>query len=166
MGRAVILPGLLSGLGLAGWGQSFPKWPHLEDHRLIPERFASNVLPPQQATVTPVFPGDPLRTAIRSDSDSCGVCFALGPSTHEITLCTFQEQSLCFPQSPGAPVYRPHRPSMPNAPWAPSPNANSPSMGTRRGAQNSHSHRSVSLINLLSSLWASHLADMGLLIIE
>ena len=50
---AVIPPGLLFvGLGLLSpdeWGQIFPEWPPLEEHMLmiIPETFASNVLPPQ-----------------------------------------------------------------------------------------------------------------------
>ena len=57
MGGAVIPSGLLFGLGYLstdGWGQIFPKWPPLEEHRRmnIPEIFASNVLTPQQATVT------------------------------------------------------------------------------------------------------------------
>ena len=58
MGGAVIPPGLLFGLGLFsadGWGQIFPKWPPPEKHMLmnIPESSSSNVLPLQQATVTP-----------------------------------------------------------------------------------------------------------------
>ena len=38
----------------------------------IPEIFASNVLPSQQATFTPVFSGCPLRTAVRFGPDSHG----------------------------------------------------------------------------------------------
>ena len=38
----------------------------------IPESFAFNVLPSQQATFTPVFPGCPLRTAVKFDPDSYG----------------------------------------------------------------------------------------------
>ena len=55
-----------------GWGQIFPKWPPPEKHSLmnIPKSFASKALHPQQATFTPDFPGDPPRTAVRSDSDS------------------------------------------------------------------------------------------------
>ena len=55
-------------------GPDFPKMAASGERQLlnIPESFASNVLPPQQATVTPVFPGDPLRTAIRFDPDSYG----------------------------------------------------------------------------------------------
>ena len=60
MAGAVIPPGLLFGLGLLsadGWGQVFPKWSPSEKGMLlnIPESFASNVLPSQQATFTPVF---------------------------------------------------------------------------------------------------------------
>ena len=52
----------------------FPKWPHIEEHTLmnIPKIFASNVLLPKKATVTPVFPGDPPIMAIRSDPYSYG----------------------------------------------------------------------------------------------
>ena len=77
MGGAVIPPGLLFALGLLsadGWGQIFPKWPPPEKGTLlhIPKSFAYNVLPPQQATFTPVFPGGPPRTAVRFDPDSSG----------------------------------------------------------------------------------------------
>ena len=71
----MIPPGLLFGLGLLssnGWGQILPKWPPPEKGRLlnIPKSFASNVLPPQQATFTPAFPGGPPRMAVRSNPDS------------------------------------------------------------------------------------------------
>ena len=57
-----------------GWGQIFPKLPPPEKGMLmdIPKSFASNALPPQQATFAPVFPGGPPRTAVRFDSDSYG----------------------------------------------------------------------------------------------
>ena len=63
----MILSGLLFGLGILsvdGWGQIFPKWPPPEKGTLmnISKSFASNVLPPQHATLIPVFPGDPPRT--------------------------------------------------------------------------------------------------------
>ena len=38
----------------------------------IPKSFTSNVLPLQQATFTPVFPGCPPRTAVSFDPDSYG----------------------------------------------------------------------------------------------
>ena len=77
MGGAVIPPGLLLGLGLLstdGWSQIFPKWPPPEKGMLmnIPKSFASSVPPPQQAIITPVFPGGPPRTAVRFDPDSLG----------------------------------------------------------------------------------------------
>ena len=57
MGGALIPQGLLFGLGLLstdGWGQIFPKWPPPEKYMLmnIPETFASNAVPLQQATFT------------------------------------------------------------------------------------------------------------------
>ena len=81
----MIPPGFLFGLGLLsadGLGQIFPKWPPPEKGTLmkIPKSFASNVLPPQQATFTPVFPGGPPRTAGRFDPDSYGAfAFPWGP---------------------------------------------------------------------------------------
>ena len=69
--------GLLFGMGLLnadGWSQVFPKWPPPEKGTLLimPESFASNVLPPQQATYPPVFPVGPPRTAVRFYLDSYG----------------------------------------------------------------------------------------------
>ena len=48
----IVWPGLLSA---DGWGKIFPKWPPPEKCTLMnfPKSFASSVLPPQQATVTP-----------------------------------------------------------------------------------------------------------------
>ena len=91
MGGAVIPPGLLFGLGLLSteeWGQIFPKWPPPEKGMLmnIPESFAFNVLPSQQATFTPVFPGCPPRTAVRFDPDSYGD-FALPWDPVHVKVC-------------------------------------------------------------------------------
>ncbi len=70
----------------------FQKWPPQEEHTLIniAKTFASNVLPSQQATFTPVFPGGPPRTAVRFDPDSYGD-FALpwDPVHVEICVCPF-----------------------------------------------------------------------------
>ena len=75
----MIPPGLLFALGLlSSWltgGARFSQNGHLQRKVLllnIPESFASNVLPSQQATFTPVFPGCPPRTAVRFDPDSYG----------------------------------------------------------------------------------------------
>ena len=77
MGRAVIPPGLLFGLGLlsADWcGQIFPKRPPPEKHRLmnIPKSFVSNAFPHHKPLSHPFFPECPIRTAVRSDQDSYG----------------------------------------------------------------------------------------------
>ena len=87
----MILPGLLFALRLLsadGWGQIFPKWLPPEEGTLlnISESFASNVLPPQQATFTPVFPGGPPRTAVRFDPDSYGA-FALPWDPVHMKVC-------------------------------------------------------------------------------
>ena len=67
-----------------GWVQIFPKWPPLEEHMLmiILETFASNDLPPNERQSPPVFPGDPPRTAVRSDPDSYGVSDWLWDPVH------------------------------------------------------------------------------------
>ena len=74
----VVCPGASQQLTDVWWGQIFPKWPPRRRALLlnIPESFAFNVLPSQQATFTPVFPGCPPRTVVRFDLDSHGV-FAL-----------------------------------------------------------------------------------------
>ena len=135
MGAVVIPPGLLSGLGLLstdGWGQVFPKWPPLEEHTLmnIPVSFVSNVLPPQGATVTPVFPGD--LQELQSGLTQIPVEPLLCPGTlcTGNPVCTFQEWVLHFPQSCEAPVHKPPWPSLLDAPEALSPNARSSGMGT------------------------------------
>ena len=174
MGRAVVTPRLLCGLVLSradGWGQIFPKWPPLEEHKqwiflrpLPPMSFPQNEL-----QSPPAFPGDPPRTAVRSGLRFLwNLCFTLGPSAHEIPVFTFQECGLHFLQSHGAPAHRSrkHKALLPDALGALSPNARSPSMGTWGGVQNSHSCRWFYVIHLLSSLWAAHLADMGLLIMH
>ena len=75
---AVIPPRLLFDLGLLspdGCSLIFPKWPLLEEHTLmiIPEIFALNALPPQQATVTLFSQENPSKTVVSSNPDSCEV---------------------------------------------------------------------------------------------
>ena len=69
-------------------GQIFPKWPPPEKDSLlnIPKSFAFRVLPSQQATFTPVFPGCPPRTAVRFDPDSLGN-FALPWDSVYVNVC-------------------------------------------------------------------------------
>ena len=78
-GWGCVPPGLLFALGLLrSWltgGARFSQNGHLQRKALllnIPESFAFNVLPSQQATFTPVFSGCPPRTAVRFDPDSHG----------------------------------------------------------------------------------------------
>ena len=94
MGGAVIPPGLLFGLGLLSadrWGHIFPKWPPPENGTQmdIPKSFASNVLPPQQATFTPIFLGCPPKTAVRFDSDSYGNFALPWDPVHVKDWCAF-----------------------------------------------------------------------------
>ena len=66
----MIPPGLLFALGLL-----ISQHGYLQRKELllnIPESFAFNVLPSQQATFTPVFPGCPPRTVVRFDPHSYG----------------------------------------------------------------------------------------------
>src|SRR5512138_2494982 len=63
----------------------------------IPESFAFNVCPSQQATFTPVFPGCPPRTAVRFDPDSHGdFALPLDPVHMKIHVCLLIMGSL-FP---------------------------------------------------------------------
>ena len=101
----MIPPGLLFALGLlSGWltgGARFSQNGHLQRKALllnIPESFAFNVLPSQQATFTPVFPGCPPRTAVRFDPDSYGGDLALpwDPVHVKVCVCLVRMGSL-FP---------------------------------------------------------------------
>ena len=91
-GGAVIPPQLLFALGLLSTdkrvGPYFPKMATSRERQLlnIPESFAFNVLPSQQATFTPVFPGCPPRTAVRFDPDSYGD-FALPWDPVHVKVC-------------------------------------------------------------------------------
>ena len=73
-------------------GPDFPQMATLGERQLlnIPESFSFNVLPSQQAAFTPVFPGCPPRTAVRSDPDSYGE-FALpwDPVHMKVYVCLF-----------------------------------------------------------------------------
>ena len=162
MSGAVIPPTLLFGLGLFspnGWGQIFPKWPPLEEQILM-------IIPgsPQWATVTPCFP----KRSFKNCSQVWpwflwSLCFALGPSAHE-SLCVPFKNAVSISPSPVELLCASPTGFQCQVLWGPpSPNARSPGMGTWRGAQNSHSCRWVSVIQLLSSLWASHPVSMGLL---
>lgn len=86
-GGAVIPSGLLFALGLLSAdlvGPYFPKMATSGERQLlnIPESFAFNVLPSQQATFTPVFPGCLPRTAVRFDPDSYGYFALLWDPVH------------------------------------------------------------------------------------
>ena len=88
----MIPPGFLFALVLlSSWlmgGADFPKMATSRERQLlnIPESFAFNVLPSQQATFTPVFPGCPPRTAVRFDSDFHGD-FALPWDPVHVKVC-------------------------------------------------------------------------------
>ena len=130
----MIPPGLLSALGLLnGWltgGARFSQNDHLQRKAWllnIPDSFAFNVLPSQQATFTPVFPGCPPRTAVRFDSDSHGD-FALpwDPVDIIVHVCLLRMGVSVYPSPVELLAHKPHWPSMPDAPGALSPRARSP----------------------------------------
>ena len=153
----MITPGLLFGQGLLsadGWGQIFPKWPPLGEHMLmiIPEAFASNVLPPCWASY-PLFSQEMLQELksgliqIPMESLLCPVhsvhmkaCVHLSRMRFPFPLvlwCSCTQDPLAFSAT---------------CPGAPSPNPRSPGVGTQYGAQNTHSHRWGSVTQFLSSL--------------
>ena len=165
----MIPPALLFGLGLLSadmWGQIFPKWPAPKKGMLmnITQSFASNALPPQQATVTPVFPGDPPRTAVRSDPGSYGASILPWDPVH-------MKASVCLLRmwSPFPPVL-----------WCSCAQASlafnvrcssssfSQSQIPRHGDLMWGSELSLLWVSLCgtvtSSLWASHLVCIGVLI--
>ena len=130
----------------------------------ILESFAFNVLPLQRTTVTPCFP--------RRSSRNCSqvqprflwsLCFALGPSAHE---------SLCVPFKNGVFISPSPMELLHTSPTdlqrqmlqglfipMPDPQVWGPDMGPR-----TLTPLDESLIQLLSSLWASHSGGMGLYI--
>ena len=83
----------------------------------------------------PIFPGDAARIAGKSDPDSYWVSALPWEPMHKKPVCTFQEWSLCFPQSCGAPAHKPSWPSVPNATGIllpmPDPQAWDPDVGLR-----------------------------------
>ena len=143
MGGPVFPPGLLFCLGLLNpdeWGQIFPKWPPLEEHTLliIPETFASNVLPSQWDKVTPCFPWIfPKNHSQVWPSFLWSLWFSLEPRLMKSCVHLSGVES-SFPWSHGAPAHKPSWSSMTRGLWAPYPNARSLGVGTCCGTQNSH----------------------------
>ena len=130
----MILPGLMFGLELLsadGLDHIFPKWSPQEKGMLmnIPKSFSSNVLPSQQAIFTPVFPGGPPRTVIRSDPDLYGA-FALPWDPVHVKVCVhISRMGSPFPPVLWSSCAQAHWSSMPNTPGALSPSARSPHVG-------------------------------------
>ena len=102
----MIPPGLLFALRFLSTdgrvGPDFPKVATSRERQLlnIPKNFAFNVLPSQQATFTPVFPGCPPRTVVRFDPDSLGDFALPWDSVHmNVCVCLLRKGSL-FPPVP------------------------------------------------------------------
>ena len=90
-GGPVIPPGSLFGLGFHmadGWGQIFPKCPPPEKYTLMnsPRALPPMPFPHNKPQSPPVFPEDPPRTAVMSDSDSYGD-FALPWDPAHVKIC-------------------------------------------------------------------------------
>ena len=109
-------------------GPDFPKMATSRERQLlnIPESFAFNVLPSQQATLTPVFPGCPPRTAVRFDLGSCGD-LALPWDLVHVKVCVHLLRMVS--PFPLLLVELLHTSPMPDAPGALSPSARYPCMG-------------------------------------
>ena len=111
-------------------GPNFPKMATSRERQLlnIPESFAFNVPPSQQATFTPVFPGCLPRTAVRFDPDSYGdLALPWDPVHMKVRVCLLRMGSP-FSPVPWSSCAQAPWPSMPDAPGALSPSARSPHM--------------------------------------
>jgi len=148
-------------LGSNGWGQIFPKWPPLEELMLmiIPKTFTLNVLPPQSSIVFPESSENHRQDWPRF---LWSICFAPGPSAHE-SLCVPFKSAVSVSSSPVELLC-----TSPTGPqcqmlWGPS----SKCQISRSGNLTWCSELSLpwaSLYNIFSSLWATHLVSLGLLI--
>ena len=100
----IVWPGVLRA---NRWGQTFPKWQPPEEHTVmnIPRSFACNVLPPQQATVTPFFSQEFLQE-LQSGPAQIPMESLLCPGTQHTQkpVCAFQEWVSLSP----SPMELPH----------------------------------------------------------
>ena len=146
-------------------GQILKKWPPLNEHTLmiIRETFASNVLPPQWATLTPSSPRRPSKNCSQVwPRFLWSLCFALGPSAHESLCVRFKNRVLVYPSpvellrtSPTGLQCQMLQGLLP----MPYSQAWGADVGLR-----TLNPIGESVIQLLYSLWATHPVGMGLLI--
>ena len=155
MGMAVIPPGLLFGLVLLsseGWGQIFPKqrnthcWIFL---RALPPMF----LPYNDPWSPAFFPGDPPRTAIRSDPVSHGASALPWDPVHMKVCVCLSRMGSPFPPVPWSSCTQAPLAFNARCSKGLSPSDRSPHVGVWCGAQNSDSCKWVSVNQLVSSLW-------------
>ena len=76
-------------------------------------------------------------------------------------VCVLQDWSLCFSQSSGRPIIKPHWPPKPDSLGIPSPFVTSPGWKAWHGVQNIHNSVRTSLGLLFSCLRVNHLTGMG-----
>ena len=128
---------------------SVPKWwPPRELMMIdIPWGQATSVLPPTVSHSQPLSPQETLQ-----DTQVCLAEVPMGSLLCAVSQCTWNlvcalwEWSLCFPQSCGAPAFKPHWTTKPNGLRVPPPSARSSGWGALHGAQNSHSCERTSAI--------------------
>ena len=167
MGGAVIPPRLLFGLGLLALigGARFSQNGHLQSNTLqwiFPRPLPPMSFPDNEPQSSHVFPGDPPRSAVRSDPDGYGVS-ALPWDPVDMKSCVhLSRNGSLFPPGLRSSCTQTPLAFMTDSPAALSPNASSLGVGTCCGAQNSPSCRWISVIQLLSCLWAGHPVSMGL----
>ena len=94
-----------------------------------------------------------------------GHCSSLWVLCVQRCVCVLQDWSLCFPQSSGRPVIKPHWPSRLDSPGVPRPFVGAPGREAWCGAQNPHNSVRTSLVSLCSSLWVTHLVGMDLILL-
>ena len=146
-------------------GPDFPKMAtsrgtHADEYS---RELSSNVVPLRQDKITPCFP--------RRSSTNCSqvqtrllliLCFALGPSAHEI-LCEPLKNGVDFSPSPMELLHISPTVLQCQMFQGLFLHCRSPGLGPDMGIR-TLTPVSVSVIQLLSGLWASHLAGMALLI--
>ena len=131
---------------------------------VIPKTFASSVLPPQKTTITPCFP----RRSSKNCSQVCpsflwSLCFPLGLSAHG-NLCVPFKSGVSISLSPVELLHTSTTGLQCQMLWRfllliPDSQSWLPDVGLRTLPP-----VGVSVIQLLSGLWAAHLVCMGLLI--
>ena len=81
---------------------------------IFPQNLPPMPFPHPKPQSSPVFPGDPPRSAVRSDTDSSGAFAFPWEWGHMKSCVCLSRMGSQFPQSHGAPVHKPQWPSVPD----------------------------------------------------